>query len=104
MEIYCGLLTNLPHNLFESNTSNQPLSKLLDITIFYFRDQTKGISLWLKKKSTLSLFEIMRKYYALLFLFFPGLIWSGINPYRLGVWIGENCSYYIEFNCFDSKL
>jgi len=31
----------------------------------------------------------MRKYYVLLFLFFPGLIWSGINPYRLGVWIGE---------------
>jgi putative membrane protein len=31
----------------------------------------------------------MRKYYLLLLLFFPGLIWSGINPYRFGVWIGE---------------
>ncbi|MBL7967934.1 MAG: DUF2238 domain-containing protein [Prolixibacteraceae bacterium] len=31
----------------------------------------------------------MKKYYFLLLLFFPGLIWSGINAHNYGHWIGE---------------
>lgn len=34
----------------------------------------------------------MKKYYLLVFIFFAGLAWSGINPRNYGHWIGESAA------------